>query len=361
MATNAAQTNNEYELPFGIVANNENPAPLPRPVAAPQAPIQAPPPRAPTSRGPPPPPPAPRPSLEGTVPPANAPPASAPPANAPQPIIRRAGPVPPPPPSRVNTTRRSAVVGATKGKPQTSSKLVVVTDAQGWVNQKIKHPLFYSVAPDGSYYSYPLDLAGKPQETSNVIQPAPFYRASVEQVQDAYKRQRMDYAVIDADDVYKRTREELTRLYREYKAASADRTIDPTEKIALRSELIAANNTHALAEKARSRRYGNTPFVEELEGSRRPFLHEMLPAEAIDKITPFRNTVYICRRSNFPVSHFYTDTLPIVEVPEPMPINNENPAPTTQQGGSKNLTHEQKEIIARKKISAWRTRKAGRF
>ena len=283
-----------------------------------------------------------------------------PPVNAPQPITRRAGPVPPPPPPRANTTRRSAVVGATKGKPQTSGKLAVVTDAQGWVKQKIKHPLFYSVASDGSYYSYPLDLEGKPQETSNVIQPTPFYRASVEQVKDAYKRQRMDYAVIDADDVYKRTREELTRLYREYKAASADRTIDPTEKIALRSELIAANNTHALAEKARSRRYGNTPFVEELEGSRRPFLHEMLPAEAIDKITPFRDTVYICRRSNFPVSHFYTDTLPIVEVPEPMPLNNENPT-TAQQGGSNDLTDEQKRIIAHKKISAWRTRKAGRF
>lgn len=333
------------ELNFGLIPNNENPAPIVAPPPAPQ----------------------PQPALalaEAEVP---APTQIAPPP--PPPVVRRRGPVPPPPaPAALvqnvtNITRRAS---ATKPKKEgvrnkNIHKLPPASDAEEWIRFHVERPMFYKVAPDGSYYNYPADLSGNIRDKAT-IQPTPFYRASLEQIQENYKRQRMEPAVVNADDVYIRTRKDLLALYREYKAASVDPAVNPIQKIALRTQLIQANNTHSLAEKARSRVYGRTPFIEELEGSQRPFQFEMLPDEAIDKTSPFRDTVYICRRSNFPVSNFYTDTLPIVEaVAPPVPAANaENPA-TAQQGGGNNYTEEQKQIIARKRIAAWRTRKAGRF
>ena len=302
------------------------------------------------------------PTRVAAVPPPPPPPGPAGPPGAFPPVARR-GPVPPPPPPPLprNMTRRVAKskLPAESIRNKTYAKLPAARDARQWIQYKIEKPLFYSVSPDGGYYSHRLDMSGNQKFESDIIQPSPFYRASLEQIQDAYKLQRMDPQTVEADDTYKRAREDVLRLYREYKAAIADPAVNSIRRLALRGELIQANVTLGLAEKARSRVYGYKPYVDELEGSLRPTQYQMLPDEAIDKETPFRDTVFMCRRALFPWSHFYTDTLPVVAEVAAAPENTSSP----QQGGASQaeLTEEQKKIIAYKKIAAWRTRKAGRF
>lgn len=336
-------------IDLGVIPNDENPAVIP--VAPPrQITTQV---TAPVTGVPPPPPP----------PPAG-PPGAFPP-------IARRGPVPPPPlqppppppPLPRNMTRRVAKskLPAESIRNKSYGKLPIARDARQWIQYKIEKPLFYSVSPDGGYYSNPLDMSGNQKFESDIIQPSPFYRASLEQIQDAYKRQRMDPQTVEADDTYKRAREDVMRLYREYKAAISTPGTNPTARIALRGELIQANVTLGLAEKARSRVYGYKPYIDELEGSLRPTQYQMLPDEAIDKEVPFRDTVFMCRRALFPWSNFYTDTLPVVEQPEEASTNSENPNQAMQGGVRPELSDEQKKIIAHKKIAAWRTRKAGRF
>jgi len=329
-------------IDLGVIPNDENPTVMP---VAQTAQVTAP--------------------VSGVPPPPPGPPGAFPPiarrAHVPPPPLQ---PPPPPPPLARNMTRRVAKskLPAESIRNKSYAKLPVARDARQWIQYKIEKPLFYSVSPDGGYYSNPLDMSGNQKFKSDIIQPSPFYRASLEQIQDAYKRQRMDPQTVEADDTYKHAREDVLRLYREYKAAISTRGTNPTARIALRGELIQANVTLGLAEKARSRVYGYKPFVDELEGSLRPTQYQMLPDEAIDKETPFRDTVFMCRRALFPWSHFYTDTLPVVEQPEvEASTNSENSNPAQQGGGAPGLTKEQKKIIAHKKIAAWRTRKAGRF
>ncbi len=301
--------------------------------------------------------------------------ASPPPPPPPQPQVEArvpvVAPVAPPPvpaqrttkPRMTNITRRSTADKTKREsiKNKSANKLPAATDAKEWIQFRVERPLFYTVSPDGGYYAYPLDLSGK-RQGSETIQPSTFYRASLAQIQESYKRRRMDPAVLSADNEYIQTRMELLGLYREYKEMSKNRSYTDNQKMALRNQLIQANNKHGLSVKARSRAYGGSPYVEELDGSRRPFLFEVLPDEAIDKTSPFRDTMYMCRRSNFPVTDFYTDTLPIVEeavVPASgAAVSSAAPA---QQGGERVYSKEQMQIIARKKIAAWRTRKAGRF
>jgi hypothetical protein len=331
----------EEFIDLGIIPDDENPT-----VTAAVAPV--------VSRQPPPP------------PPPSAPSRAFPPvarrSSVPPPFFTNPPP-PPPPPQPLNITRRVAKskLPAESIRNKSNNKLPAARDARTWIQYKIEKPLFYSVSPDGGYYAEALDIDGNQMNKSKIIQPSPFYRASLEQIKEAYKAQRMDPATIEADVTYKRAREDVIRLYREYKAANADARINPMRRLALRGELIQAHTTLGLAEKARSRAYGYRCYVDELEGSLRPTQYQMLPDEAIDKETPFRNTVYMCRRARFPWSHFYSDTLPVVAQAAVVTENSENPA-TVQQGGEyRELSEEQKRIIAHKKIAAWRTRKAGRF
>lgn len=311
------------------------------------------------------------PTRVAAVPPPPPPPGPAGPPTAFPPIARR-GPVPPPPlqppppppPLPRNMTRRApkSKLPAESIRNKSYAKLPAARDARQWIQYKIEKPLFYSVSPDGGYYSVPLDMSGNQKFKNDIIQPSPFYRASLEQIQEAYKAQRMDPKTVDADDTYKRAREDMLRLYREYKAAITDPAVNSIRRLALRGELIQANITLGLAEKARSRAYGYRCYVDELEGSLRPTQYQLLPDQAIDKETPFRDTVFMCRRARFPWSHFYSDTLPVVaEVAAVAPENSENPAPAQQGGEQREFTDLQRKIIMSKKIAAWKTRKAGRF
>ncbi len=283
---------------------------------------------------------------------------------------------PPPPPSeprqpmpRLNISRRQGAAQQRTAAPRRTRRsikyakeedLPVATDVEEWIQYRIEQPLRYTVASDGSYQASPVDITGT-ATGRNKIQPAPFYRASKEQINAAYLNDRSDPKLVEADNLYKEARENLMQHYREYQVAAADPRINPQEKLALRHQVIQDNKDVALAEKARNRAYRRNCRVETYSGTMRPLLFQMLPDEAVDKEKAFLNDVHICFRGNFPWQHFYTDSLPAVAVVE-APVETAGQAP--QQGGSATpeYTEEQKQIIARKKIAQWRSsRRAVRF
>ncbi len=282
---------------------------------------------------------------------------------------------PPPPPSeprqpmpRLNISRRQAANPRGTAAPRRTRRsikyakeedLPVATDVEEWIQYRIEQPLRYIVASDGSYQASPVVIAGG-KTSRNKIQPAPFYRASKEQINAAYINDRSDPKLVEADNLYKEARENLMQHYREYQVAAADPRINPQEKLALRHQVIQDNKDVALAEKARNRAYRRNCRVETYSGTMRPLLFQMLPDDAVDKEKVFLDDVQMCFRGNFPWQHFYTDSLPAVAVVE-APTEGQ---PPQQQGGgeSRELTEEQKQIIARKKIAQWRSsRRAVRF
>lgn len=271
---------------------------------------------------------------------------------------------------RLNISRRQGATPQGTAAPRRTrrsikyakeGKLPVATDVEEWIQYRIEQPLRYTVASDGSYQASPIDIAGG-GTSRNKIQPAPFYRASKEQVNAAYVNDRSDPKLIEADNLYKEARETLMQHYREYQVAAADPRINPQEKLALRHQVIQDNKDVGLAEKARNRAYRRNCRVETYSGTMRPLLFQMLPDEAVDKEKIFLDDVQMCFRGNFPWQHFYTDSLPAVAVVE-APVETEGPA-QQQGGGAKEriYTPEQQEIIARKKIAQWRSsRRAVRF
>ena len=281
--------------------------------------------------------------------------------------IPRRPPGAPPAPLPLNRTRRVAATGAAPRRTRRSAKyakeeqMPIATDAQEWVQFRTEVPLRYSVATDGSYLARPLDSGGNPT-SKNTIQPEPFYRASKEQIQTAYANATNNPTVLEADQLYKEARQTLMEHYREYQNIAGDSRVNPQEKLALRHQIVQDNKNVALTEKARNRAYGRNCRIDTYGGTVQPLLFQMLPDEAVDKEKVYSNDVYICRRANFPWSYFYTDSLPevqVVAVPQAQALQ----APAPQQGGAPNeFTSLQKEIIARKKISQWRTsRRAARF
>lgn len=286
---------------------------------------------------------------------------------------------PPPPPSeprqpmpRLNISRRQGATQQRTAAPRRTRRsikyakegeLPIATDVEEWIQYRIEQPLRYSVASDGSYQASPVDDAGR-AKGRNKIQPAPFYRASKEQINAAYINDRSDPKLIEADNLYKEARENLMQHYREYHVAAADPRINPQEKLALRHQVIQDNKDVALAEKARNRAYRWNCRVETYSGTMRPLLFQMLPDEAVDKEKVFLDDVQMCFRGNFPWQHFYTDSLPTVAVVE-APVQTDGQGQAQQQGGAateREYTPEQQQIIARKKIAQWRSsRRAARF
>ncbi len=367
------------------IDDNENPTDILEPVVETQAPV--PPPAINARVGvpqvvPPPPPPPPQlaPPLtqRRLVAPPPPPPSEPRRLLAPRQLAPRQLAPPPPPPSeprrpmpRLNMSRRQGTSQQRTAAPRRTRRsikyakeedLPVATDVEEWIQYRIEQPLRYSVASDGSYQASPVDITGK-ATGRNKIQPAPFYRASKEQINAAYINDRSDSKLVEADNLYKEARENLMQHYREYQVAAADPRINPQEKLALRHQVIQDNKDVALAEKARNRAYRRNCRVETYSGTMRPLLFQMLPDEAVDKEKAFLNDVHICFRGNFPWQHFYTDSLPAVVVVE-APVETAGQAQAQQQGGSATheYTAEQKQIIARKKIAEWRSsRRAVRF
>jgi hypothetical protein len=235
----------------------------------------------------------------------------------------------------------------------------IATDTQEWVQFRTEVPLRYTVAEDGSYLAKPVDPAGNPVD-GNTIQPAAFYRASKEQIQASYANATNNPTVLEADQLYKEARQTLMEHYREYQNIAGDPRINPQEKLALRHQIVQDNMNVALTEKGRNRAYGRNCRIDTYSGTTRPLLFQILPDEAVDKEKVYPDDIHICRRTNFPWSHFYTDTLP--EVLAVAQVVAPAPQPQQQGGGA---PHEysklQKEIIARKKISQWRSSRRANF
>jgi hypothetical protein len=272
---------------------------------------------------------------------------------------------------RLNISRRQGTVQQRTAAPRRTRRsikytkeeeLPVATDVEEWIQYRIEQPLRYTVASDGSYQAGPVIIASG-KTSRNKIQPAPFYRASKEQINASYISDRSDPKLVEADNLYKEARENLMQHYREYQLAAADPRINPQEKLALRHQVIQDNKDVALAEKARNRAYRRNCRVETYSGTMRPLLFQMLPDEAVDKEKVFLDDVQMCFRGNFPWQHFYTDSLPAVAVVE-APTEGQGQA-QQQQGGAaaeREYTPEQMEIIKRKKIAQWRSsRRAVRF
>jgi hypothetical protein len=344
------------------IDENENPTDVLEPVVETQAPV--PPPAINATVG------VPQIAMPPAVPQPQLAPLGAPQTQAPLTQRRIIAP-PPPPPSeprqpmpRLNISRRQGTAAPRRTrrsiKYAKEGKLPVATDVEEWIQYRIEQPLRYTIASDGSYQASPVDIAGG-GTSRNKIQPAPFYRASKEQINAAYINDRSDPKLVEADNLYKEARENLMQHYREYQVAAADPRINPQEKLALRHQVIQDNKDVALAEKARNRAYRRNCRVETYSGTMRPLLFQMLPDEAVDKEKIFLDDVQMCFRGNFPWQHFYTDSLPTVAVVE-APTEGQVPQ---QQGGAaaeREYTPEQMEIIKRKKIAHWRSsRRAVRF